>query len=60
MHTEFFGGSFVKWLLEKLRRILEVNVEMDLEEIDFGDWRWMELAQDWVQCWVLLLPVLNL
>jgi hypothetical protein len=37
MHTEFFGGSFVKWLLEKLRRILEVNVEMDLEEIDFGD-----------------------
>jgi len=33
---------------------------MDLNETDFEDWRWMELGQDHVQWWALVLAVLNL
>jgi hypothetical protein len=33
---------------------------MDLMEIDCDDGRWMELAQDRVQWWALVLTVLNL
>jgi len=33
---------------------------MDLREIGCEDGRWMELAQDCVQWWALVLAVLNL
>jgi hypothetical protein len=33
---------------------------MDLMEIGFDDGRWIELAQDRVQWWALVLAVLNL
>jgi hypothetical protein len=34
--------------------------KMDLREIGCEDGRWMELAQDRVQWWALVLAVLNL
>jgi hypothetical protein len=33
---------------------------MDLRETGFEDGRWMELAQDRVEWWALVLAVLNL
>jgi len=33
---------------------------MDLMEIGYEDWRWMELAQDRVPWWALVLALLNL
>jgi hypothetical protein len=38
----------------------ENNTNIDLREMGCKDGRWMELAQDRVQWWTLVLAVLNL
>ena len=38
----------------------ESYTKMDLAEIGCEDGRWMELAQDRVQWWALVLAVLNI
>jgi hypothetical protein len=43
------------WKTEK-----EDNMNMDVREIGCEDQRWLELAQDRVKWWGLLLVVLNL
>jgi hypothetical protein len=38
----------------------EDSIDTDFKEQRFGDWKWVELAEDRVQWWVLVLVVLNL
>jgi hypothetical protein len=35
------------------------DMKKDINEIGYGSIRWMELAQNRVQWWALVLPVLN-
>ena len=51
-----FGISGVETLCSAPRESIS---KMDLMEIGCEDRRWMELAQDRVQWWVLVLMVLN-
>jgi hypothetical protein len=37
-----------------------INTKTDVKEMGFEDGRWIELAQDCVQWWALILEVLNL
>jgi len=38
-----------KLSLGRLKRRWKDNIKMDLMEVRYEDWRWMELAQDHVQ-----------
>ena len=52
-----FGFSSVEPLCSATREFIN---KIDLIYIDYEDGRWMELAQDCVQWWALVLAVLNL
>jgi hypothetical protein len=56
-----FGGE-ASWKTTTRKTEMETGnkVEMNFKEINFEDVRWMELAQDCIQWWVLVLAVLNL
>ena len=51
-----FGISGVEFLCSAIRELVSM---MDLMEIGSEDGSWMELAQDRVQWWALVLAVLN-
>jgi hypothetical protein len=52
-----FGNSSVEFLCSA---DIELISKMDLLEIGSEDGRWMELAQDHVQLWTLVLAVFNM
>jgi hypothetical protein len=53
------GKLFVKCSLERLRRKKRITLRR-IEKMGCEDGRWMELDQNGVQWWVLVLAVLNL
>jgi hypothetical protein len=61
MRTEFWWVKTLKKLSlgRPIRRYVD-DIKMHLREIRREDGRWMQLAQDHVQLWVMVLVVLNL
>jgi len=59
MHKEFLWEDLLEHTILRPRRSVENNTKMNLRETDCEEWRWVELAQDHVQQWSLVL-VLNL
>jgi hypothetical protein len=55
----FVGSPSEKHPLGRLRRCMDY-IRMCLTEVSCEAGKWMELAQDHVQWWVLILSMLNL
>jgi hypothetical protein len=55
----FTGRSCVKRSLQILKRRWHNNIQMNLREINCEKSRWMEMAQDHVRWWSLVLSIFN-
>jgi hypothetical protein len=61
MHSEFLAGKHLgKCPLVRPRTRWEDNIKMALKDLDCEDGNRMELTQDCIQWWAVLLAVLNL
>jgi hypothetical protein len=60
MHTDFMEESSEKVALQRLRKKLKENIGTGLMHIHCKDVNWMELVQDYIEKWVLVLPALNI
>jgi hypothetical protein len=49
-----------KSTLGRPRNRWEDNINMDLQEVEFGGMYWIDLAQDRERCWALVNAVMNL